>query len=113
MANIIPEPKVHPATTVGLLSEQQPISLTVTIIKQLEATVSGCILEHVYDVLDHQQYGLLNGQSTTHALVDVLPQWSEALDNGKSVRTLFVDYAKAFGHVDHGTVQQKLHNYGV
>jgi len=55
----------------------------------------------------------LNGQSTTHALVDVLPQWSEALDNGKSVRTLFVDYAKAFGHVDHGTVQQKLHNYGV
>ena len=65
MANIIPEPKVHPATTVGLLSEQQPISLTVTIIKQLEATVGGCILEHVYDVLDHQQYGLLNGQSTT------------------------------------------------
>jgi len=38
---------------------------------------------------------------------------NEALDNGKSVRALFADYAKAFDHVDHGTVLKKLNNYGV
>ena len=40
--------------------------------------------------------------------------WNEALDNGKSsIRTLFVDYAKAFDHVDHGTMPKKLYIYGV
>ena len=29
------------------------------------------------------------------------------------VRALFVDYAKAFDHVDHGTVLRKLRTYGV
>jgi len=48
-----------------------------------------------------------------HAIIDAVHHWSEALDNGKSVRTLFVDYAKAFDHVDHGTVLKKWYNYGI
>jgi len=46
-------------------------------------------------------------------LIDMLHHWSSALDNGKSARVLFVDFAKAFDHVDHSTVLQKLRNYGV
>ena len=52
-------------------------------------------------------------RSTTLALVDLLHHWSKALDERKSVRALFVDYAKAFDHVDHGTVLRKLHSYDV
>jgi len=36
--------------------------------------------------------------------------WISALDNGKEVRLLFVDYAKAFDHVDHSTIVRKLIN---
>jgi len=41
---------------------------------------------------DHQ-FGALKGRSTTHALVDILHHWHKALDEGQSVRVLFVDYA--------------------
>jgi len=43
----------------------------------------------------------------------MLHHWNSALDNRKSVRLLFVDYAKAFDHVDHSTVVRKLINFGV
>ena len=48
---------------------------------------------------------------TSH--VDMLHHWHKALDEGQSVRILFVDYAKAFDHVDHCVVIQKLKTYGV
>ena len=50
---------------------------------------------------------------TTDALVDMLQHWHRALHEGHSVRVLFVDYAKAFDHVDHNIVLQKLKSYGV
>ena len=34
-------------------------------------------------------------------------------DSGHSVRILFIDYAKAFDHVDHNIVIQKLRAFGV
>ena len=48
-----------------------------------------------------------------HALVDILHQWYAALDAGESVRVVFVDYAKAFDHVDHSTVLRKMTDMGV
>ena len=66
--------------------------------------------------LDDHQFGALKGRSTsstTLALVDALHHWHEALDEGQSVRILFVDYAKAFNHVDHSIVVQKLKSLGV
>jgi len=43
----------------------------------------------------------------------MLHHWHKALDEGQSVRILFVDYAKAFDHVDHCVVIQNLKTYGV
>jgi len=39
--------------------------------------------------------------------------WHKALDKGQSVCVLFLDYAIAFNHVDHGVVLQKLWSYDV
>jgi hypothetical protein len=55
----------------------------------------------------------LKGRSTTHELVDVLHHWHQALDRHQSVRAVFIDYAKAFDHVDHTTVIAKLRALGV
>jgi len=71
------------------------------------------MLETVRDKLDKRQYVALKGRSTTHALTDIIHHWHQALDNNGTVRAVFIDYAKAFDHVDHSTVIQKLYNFGV
>lgn len=43
----------------------------------------------------------------------MLYHWHAALDNGSSTRVLFVDYAKAFDHVDHNLVVDKLKTFGL
>jgi len=111
MTNVIPIPKVHQSTSVKF--DLRPISLTPTISKQLEAIVGEWILSRVRSKLDQRHYGSLKGRSTTLAPADILHHWSKALDERKSVRALFVDYAKVFDHVDHGTVLRKLHSYDV
>ena len=58
--------------------------------------------------LDDRQYGALKQRSTTHALVDMLHHWHAVVDKGQSVRTVFVDFTKAFDHVDHNVLVSKL-----
>ena len=55
----------------------------------------------------------LKGRSATHILVDILHQWNKALDDGHSVRVPFIDCMKAFDHVDHNVILQKLKAYDV
>jgi len=89
-------------------ADLRPISLTATLGKVLESFVRAWILERVGSTLDDRQYGALKQRSTTHALVDMLHHWHAAVDNGQSVRTVFVDFAKAFDHVDHNVLVSKL-----
>ena len=70
-------------------------------------------MTEVYDKIDVKQFGALKSKSTTHELVDLFHHWHEALDKHASVRALFVDYAKAFDHVDHIIVIQKLNDLKV
>ena len=62
-------------------------------------------MERVSSRLDDHQYGAPKQRSTTYALVDMmLHHWHAAVDRGQSVRTVFVDFAKAFDHVDHNVL---------
>ena len=63
---------------------------------------------YIVDKLDSKQFGALRGRSTTHALTAITHMWHQALDDRLSVRALFVDYSKAFDHVDHSTVLSKM-----
>jgi hypothetical protein len=45
--------------------------------------------------------------------VDLLHHWHQALDKNQSIRAVFIDYAKAFDHVDHSIVIRKLIKLGV
>ena len=42
--------------------------------------------------LDPNQFGGLKGRFTAHALVSILHSWCSTLDQGGSVRALFVDF---------------------
>jgi len=110
-ANVVPVPKVNPPKSIA--SDLRPIAMTPTVSKVLESIVGSWILDQVRSQLDDHQFGALKGRSTTHALIDMLHYWHKALDEGHSVRMLFVDYEKAFDHVDHCVVIQKLKAYGV
>ena len=110
-ANIIAIPKTKPANSIE--QDLRPISLTATISKVFESLVGRWMLEAINDKLDRKQFGAIRGRSTSHALVDMMHIWHRAMDERKSARVLFVDYAKAFDRVDHPTVIRKLAALGV
>jgi len=93
-------------------SDLRLISLTPTICKVLESFVGRRMLAAIADKFDIKHFGALRGRSTTHALIDILRMWHEALDKRQSVRAVFVDYAKAFDHADHAIILHKLHDMG-
>jgi hypothetical protein len=110
-ANIIAVPKTKPAKSVD--QDLRPISLTPTISKILESLIGRWMLNAIGDKFDNNQFGAIRGRSTSHALVDIVNSWHKALNQNESVRVVFVDYAKAFDHVDHATVMNKLADLGV
>ncbi len=105
-ANVVPRPKVHPPKSIH--DDLRPISLTPTLSKLLELLIGRRLLPSIIDKFDSRQFGALRGRSTTHALIAVTHMWHQALDDRNSIRALFVDYAKAFDHVDHLTVLAKM-----
>ena len=40
-------------------------------------------------------------------------QWTTALDNGRQVDVVFIDFSKAFDKVNHAVLLQKLCNFGI
>jgi len=44
---------------------------------------------------------------------DILHHWHQTIENNCAVKAVFIDYAKAFYHVDHTIVVQKLLDLGV
>jgi len=110
-ANIVPIPKTKQPKSVE--QDLRPISLTPTLSKVFESLVGQYMLNCIGDKFDKKQFGALRGRSTSHALVDILHKWHKAIDEQQSLRVVFVDYAKAFDHVDHCTVLNKLAALGV
>ena len=45
--------------------------------------------------------------------MDIVHHWHKAVDKGQSVRTVFIDFAKAFDHVDHNIMVAKLTKFGL
>ena len=110
MADVTPLPKKKPV--VDIKKELRPISLTSCISKVAEEfVVDGFVKPAVTSVLDHNQYGAIPNSSTTMALISMLHSWSLGTDgNGAIVRTLLLDYRKAFDLIDHSILVRKLRN---
>ena len=59
------------------------------------------------------QFGFRPGHSTQEALVILVEEWREAVDEDKLVGSVFIDLNKAFDTVDHQILLRKLKCYGV
>ena len=70
------------------------------------------IIQHTSDVWDtNKQYGFLPGKCTMHAIVQLIDQWEEAIDNKKTIHSVFFDFQKAFDLVDHKILLYKLKRF--
>jgi len=78
-----------------------------------ESFVGQWILDELEGKINNRQYGALCGRSTAHELVGILHHRHQALGNNSSVKVVFIDYAKAFDHIDHPTVLLELADLGV
>ena len=81
------------------------------------------ILEHVakqgdkhieqHNLSNERQWGYKKGRSTELLLLNLTEQWKIALDIGKTIEVLFIDFKKAFDSVDHTIVLNKVQGKGL
>ena len=106
---------VHKKGDLSLVSNYRPISLLNSVAKLFEKLVFKYLYNHLQDnnMLSSLQSGFIPGDSTVNQLVYLYHIFTEALDAGKEVRTVFCDISKAFDRVWHEGLIYKLKAAGV
>ena len=97
------------------LGNCRPVSLSSVICKLLERTVREEIVNHlsVNKLLSDSQFGFRKNRSTILQLLTVMNEWTEALDDGIQIDTLYLDFCKAFDSVSHKRLIKKLEGYNI
>ena len=106
---------VVPIFKKGLKSDPnnyRPVSLTSTIGKLLESLVRSAVQDHLVcnKLMCHDQHGLpfRSGRSCCTQLLEVINDWSQSIDDGDTVDTVYLDYRNAFDSIPHLRLLSKL-----
>ena len=96
-------------------SNYRPISLTCILCKLMESIVK----DHIVDFMTRNllfsdnQFEFMAKRSTVIQLLNVIDQWSSALDEGNGIDCVYFDFMKAFDTVAHKRLRNKLISYGI
>ena len=92
------------------LKNYRPISVLPFISKILEKIVADSVIDFLedHDILYSKQFGFRKRHSTTHAIIALTEKVSMALDSGKIVGGVFLDFKKTFDRVSHDILLNKL-----
>ena len=85
-------------------SNYRPVSLLPALGKALDKIQSQRLLKHLVDqqlISPPHQFGFIPGKSTTMQLLYLTEKWYRALERGKNVTAVFLDFQKAFDRVWH------------
>ena len=98
-----------------LASNYRPVSLTSILCKILEKVIRKRIIDHMdnQNLFSNKQFGFLGGRSTSLQLLSVLDSWTEILDRGGEVNTIYMDFMKAFDKVPHARLMKKMRAYNI
>ena len=66
-----------------------------------------------HNLLHKTQSGFRAQHSCETALINIIDLWLNAIDNGKMIGVVLVDFKKAFDLVDHQILIKKLEIYGI
>lgn len=93
----------------------RPVSLTCIVSKMLESILRDHIMNHLTanNLLSDKQYGFIHGRSTVSQLLKILDKWTEELDKGNYIETIYMDIKKAFDTVPHLRLLHKMEIYGL
>ena len=93
----------------------RPISLTSVVCKTMESIVRDAIMNHmkINSLFSYKQFGFLSGRSKTLQLLNVVDDWTEALDNGHIIDIIYTDFQKAIDSVPHNRLLSKIKSYGI
>ena len=106
---------IHKKGPKNLASNYRPISLTSVISKAMESIIRDALMEHMISnhLFSNKQYGFINGRSTVSQLLKIIDSWTEAIDSGKIIESIYMDIKKAFDTVPHRRLLLKLEKYGI
>ena len=113
VANVTP---VHKNDERKLCKNYRPISLLCNISKVFERAIYNILYNYYlieHSLLNHKNAGFKRGDSTINQLLYISNKISSSLDQGKEVRMVFLDAAKAFDKVWHKGILFKLRQLGV
>ncbi len=73
------------------------------------------IVEHLTDneLISVYQHGFRQGYSCVTQLLESIDDWTEAIDNGKDVDIIYLDFKAAFDKVPHQRLLAKVKGYGI
>ena len=81
----------------------RPISLTSVVCKMLKSIIKDEFFRHfdLNNLFTAYQHGFRPGYSCVMQLINVMKDWTHAIECGKSVDVIYLDYSKAFDRVPH------------
>ena len=93
----------------------RPVSLTCILCKLLESIIRDHVVKHMTEnkLFSSKQFGFIGGRSTTLQLLHVLDIWSQILDQGGNIDSIYCDFMKAFDKVPHKRLVYKVSKYGI
>ena len=91
-------------------SNYRPISNLSTVSKIFEKHVNKHLMAYLnkYKLLHKSQSGFRQNHSCQTALVKLVDDWANCIDNGEMVGALFIDFRKAFDLIDQNILLRKL-----
>ena len=97
------------------VNNYRPISILPVLSKVLEKHVHESLYDYLksFDLLHKTQSGFRAQHSFETALVNMVDSWLNAMDNGKMIGVVLVDFKKAFDLVDHQILLNELEIYGI
>ena len=106
---------LHKKGSTSNCDNYRPITLLSVASKILERVILTQLNFHNnnHNLTNDHQWGFRTGRSTESILLHMTEKWHKALDEGKVVGVLFIDFKKAFDCVPHKVLLKKLHASGI
>ena len=112
LAKIIP---IHKSGCKTKVSNYRPISILSVFSKIFEIIMKNFLMSYLskQKILNDRQFGFRPGLSTFDAINLFTSDLYNALDNHKSIISIYIDFSKAFDTVDPDILVDKLQHYGI